>query len=297
MGVLLLTLAGFALADWTFRRRRALPRRHLGALVALTLALLGGAAALLPRGLVLQKVLGSLVMPAGLLWLGLLAAVAVAWHRRHLGSAAGLALLWVGYGAAGSQYVSDRAFAWLQQDYASIDPMELPPFDAVLVLGGGTAAPAGRPRLSQTGDRVALAAQMHLAGLAPVLVASGRSIGGLDPDRDLAEESRQIWESLGVPRDAIVMVSRPRNTSEEVRAYRALLSEREWDRVGLITSAWHLRRAMARCAAEGLDVHPLPSDIRGGRGYRGLISVVPRGPAFEGVHVASWEIVGALVGR
>ena len=61
------------------------------------------------------------------------------------------------YTLAGNGGLSKALLVWLERDYAGIDPLKQGPFDAVVVLGGGTEiAPNGQCQLTNAGDRVAL---------------------------------------------------------------------------------------------------------------------------------------------
>lgn len=301
-----LLVATFLSASWLFHHWRKLSVAGRTAASAVAGALLAALALSLPEGLLLQKLLGHLIMPAGLFWLLLLAASAAAWHQRRARWAAAIFLAFLLYTATGSAVVGSWMLRFLEQDYLALRPMhsgvpegDSQPFEAIFVLGGGTSSWAGeRVFLEEAGDRVVLAARMYHAGRTERLVASGASIGGAI-ERDLARETRQIWEELGVPPDAILEVEGgPRNTREEIAAYSDLVERKGWKRIGLITSAWHLRRAMGLAQRAELDLIPLPADHESeGTWGGGPLALVPSGEGFYKVHRASWEIVGALVGR
>ncbi len=239
-----------------------------------------------------QKAFGLLIMPAGLLWLALIAVRwvmrdDVRWAVRVLGMVIGL------YTVAGNIVVGGVLMRLLEVPYAQQDPLAFAPVEAVLVLGGGsTDNPFGRPQFAASGDRIYRAWTMHQAGLAPVLVASGRAY-----DDDLATQTRALWWSMGVADDAIMMLPQPRNTSEEIAAFAALCREQGWSQVGIVTSAWHLPRAMSLARRQGLEAVPIPADFRGGLPTLTLPSIVPTGEAFDATHRAVWELVGRMVGR
>jgi uncharacterized SAM-binding protein YcdF (DUF218 family) len=104
-------------------------------------------------------------------------------------------------------------------------------------------------------------------------------------------------EQLGVPDEAIVPISGPHTTSQEVVRIKAEAAERGWRRIGLVTSAWHMRRALRLCRVAGLEVTPIPCDFRGDIPPWSLVWLVPRDRGFVKVQFACWEYVGALVGR
>jgi uncharacterized SAM-binding protein YcdF (DUF218 family) len=188
--------------------------------------------------------------------------------------------------------------ASLERDYAELRPLDEPPLEAVFVLGGGTErTPGGAAQLASAGDRVMLAARLYHRGVAESLVVSGSTIPGAAMPRDLSAEALAIWRDVGIAEADVIRIPEPTNTSEEIAAFAALAREQGWQRVGLVTSAWHLRRAMRLAAAEAFYPLPLPADFRGLPRYDGLVSLIPSGPGFRYVHLAAWERVGAAVGR
>ncbi|MEQ1826423.1 MAG: YdcF family protein [Pirellula sp.] len=145
----------------------------------------------------------------------------------------------------------------------------LAPFDYVVVLGGGTSvSPYGRPQLAASGDRVAYAAIMFHKGNArrivttgDILVMTGNSAAEIKLADDPSHQSKQILCDLGIPEDAILELS-GENTSKEMAA---LKDHPEWwkdQRCGLITSAFHMPRAMQLAKRNGIHLLPISVDYR-----------------------------------
>jgi uncharacterized SAM-binding protein YcdF (DUF218 family) len=271
-------------------------RKHLRWLPPL--ALFGGAL-VADGGFVGEKAVARLLMPPGLLWiagyLGILALLDRG--QRRVALVAGL--LWGGYTLAGNLWVGGVMLRHLEAPFRA-DPVLDAPLDAVLLLGGGTAVrPDDGPQLGQSGDRVRVAARLWKRGQTRLLLTSGTSVAGLQQaeGRDLAQETRQLWLELGVAEDAIVMVPGPRNTREEITALKGLVAERGWRRVGLVTSAWHLPRALALAQAAELELVPFGADFRGEDPVAGLFGLVPSANGFYRVQTAAWELLGRALGR
>lgn len=249
--------------------------------------------------LTLQKTAGFLLMPAGLLWLGLLAAAVLQWRRYGPRRAGFLCLLVLAYTLAGNIHIGHALMRALERQvpYSHLPPNEA--FDAAFVFGGSTELdPFNRPELACSGDRVVAAARLYHAGLAKKLVASGVSSDSPSGPRNLAEETRQIWLSLGVPDTAILLVAEPCwVTRDEVRAFKRLSAAQSWEKVALVSSAWHLPRIAKLAQKEGLAGTPYGSDWRGREHVFQLQDCVPQGGGFWRVNLAAWELVGALTGR
>jgi len=138
-------------------------------------------------------------------------------------------------------------------------------YDAIVVLGGGVmpAAPpyVMEPYLTESADRVWLAARLYRSGAAPRVILSGGSFvnqqGG--PATTEAEAMRRFLLDLGVPEKAIVSEGNSLNTIENIRNVRALL---KGGRVALVTSAYHMPRAAALARRAGLDFAAFATDWR-----------------------------------
>jgi uncharacterized SAM-binding protein YcdF (DUF218 family) len=247
----------------------------------------------------LQKLLGALVMPAGLLWALLLGTAFLLLRRRQWWPATLVLLVWGAYGVAGNYYVGSSLLGGLERLIPPVDVARTEPFDAVFVLGGGTDVdPAGDPMLSSSGDRVATAARLWHAGKARLLVTSGTGRDVETGVRDLGQDTRALWLGLGIPDRAILVVAEPCwVTRDEIRAYRRLQDVHHWKRMALVSSAWHLPRAMGLAERSGLTFTPVGSDWRGRRKALQIQRLVPQGEGFLNTGYACWEYLGRWVGR
>ena len=109
------------------------------------------------------------------------------------------------------------------------DPLEHA--DAIVVIGDDNVS----------GDRAARGAELYNAGWAPIVVASGRR---LRTYAGMAELIEHDVESHGVPMTAVVRFThRAENTIDEAKALRQLVVDRKWNRILLVTSNYHARRA------------------------------------------------------
>ncbi len=210
-----------------------------------------------------------------------------------------LVLLTVGYTVAGNVHVGHALMRSLESTVPNQGAIPTEAFDAVFVFGGATELDSfGRPQLACSGDRVMAAARLYHAGLTRVLVASGVSADDPSGSRDLGQEARNLWLSVGVPDTSIRVVDTPcRVTREEVAAFLALKQRNGWNRVALVSSAWHLPRILRLAGRVGLDGIPYGSDWRGRRHVFQWQDCVPQGAGFWRVNLAVWEYVGRLSGR
>jgi uncharacterized SAM-binding protein YcdF (DUF218 family) len=209
-----------------------------------------------------EKIATAVAMPSGLLWLLLLFFAAYSVAIRQKASGLCLLICWLLLTLIGNRNVSDYLAYSLERPYVSLRPLEESPFDVVIVLGGGgTVGANSRMQGHVSGDRLILAGQMYHRGLAKSLVCTGKRIESMDSSgSDPCDVSREILEGLGVPKESI-RTSGGRNTAEEMQGLGTEFNGTKL-RVGVLTSAWHMPRAMRLASRNGFEPVPLPADFR-----------------------------------
>lgn len=132
----------------------------------------------------------------------------------------------------------------------------------IIVLGGATSpgmsAARGIPSLNGDAERmttlVMLARQYPNARLA-FTGGNGTLIHGATTEADVA---RQLFTQLGVDQSRIVYEDRSRTTYENVLFLKALLKPQPGQLWLLVTSAWHMPRAVGLFRHAGWPVLPYP---------------------------------------
>ncbi len=248
----------------------------------------------IPSLLIAKKVIGLLVLPSGIVWLGLLAIVG--WPGLHRCGRVFAALIWVVYTMAGNAWVGAWLLAKLESpNVAMAHPAQ--PFDAICMLGGGSSAtPNGDAQLGPAGDRLIVPARLFLSGKNRHLVTSGLSVTDIAGSRSLADDTAAVWLDLGIPASAITRLSAPRTTAEEISAYQKLIAANSWQRVGVCSSAWHLRRVEKLYRSKGIKMIPVPADFLSARLPWSAMYAVPQSRGFQNVQKALWEILGGTTG-
>jgi uncharacterized SAM-binding protein YcdF (DUF218 family) len=186
----------------------------------------------------------------------------------------------------------------LEDAYPYVAPLDAPRAPVAVVLGGGIDPPGrlhGPANLNAQADRVLYAAELYHAGRVGRLLLSG----GANPmisARSEAAVTRELLLALGVPAEAILVEEESRNTRENAAFSARLLRDQGIDRILLVTSALHMRRALARFEAQGLDVIPAATDHEA-RDRFTAVDWLPDAEALDGAGRAFKEIVGFWVGR
>ena len=256
-------------------------------------------------GFWLSKLLPQLLYPLGLSLL--LQLIALLNHQRRWArglSVSGLLLLTI----PSLPLVSDALLRPLEQEAASLTPQAIPSADAVLVLGGGI-RPAGPHGLGvevgDAGDRLLTGVRLLRQNKARQLITSGGQVSFKRDDTTPAEAhlARELALELGIPSQAIIINSASQTTAQEASAIKMLALERGWERLLLVTSAFHMPRAFASFHhLSGITVIPVASDYRLKPGGKATISsivlgLVPSAQALEQSTMVIKEHLGMMVYR
>ena len=219
----------------------------------------------------LSSLLGPLVEPLGWLWLAsLVMAVHLVRRRDYRGAlfpAALVLLVWVGAGTPLAGWLMGQ----LERPYAPVDLARLPTCDAVLTLGGGVRPSQHDPLgfdCTSAADRFLLGLELVRLRKAPVLVFGGgyQREGDHGPvEIRLTKDWLGAWGLTNVP---VLELGRCADTHVEAERLQVLAQQHQWQRVLLVTSAWHMKRAEALFQKAGLTVVPVACDFRGLRAVR-----------------------------
>jgi uncharacterized SAM-binding protein YcdF (DUF218 family) len=240
----------------------------------------------------LSKVFDLLLAP--LTWAILLVGASLAWRRRRAApwlAAAGAAVLWI----FSVEPVADGLTALAERGVRST----LRPgvtYDAVVVLGGsidpGASRESGDPELNPAGERMLAGYDLLRSGRARNLLLSA---GGEDPSEPVeADFGALLYRRLGIPPEQVVIERESRNTRENAERSAAIVRERGWTSLLLVTSAMHMPRAAASFRRAGLSFDVLPVDHRYGRRPW---TVLPRAEVLDRSTAALRELAGRLVYR
>ena len=216
-----------------------------------------------------SKIIWALISPDSLIViLGVSAWVAAIlnWQRisRSLLASCALLLLLIGFFPVGEWLIAP-----LENRFTS--NVALPnEVDGIVVLGGAIS-----PRMSniwqqaELGDGAdRLTNFLYLARLYPdaQLVFTGGSGSVTEQDFKEAEMARILFDQLGLAERAIIYESESRNTSENARNSKELVSPGEAENWLLITSAFHMPRSVGVFCKEGWKVQAYPVDHYSQRG-------------------------------
>jgi uncharacterized SAM-binding protein YcdF (DUF218 family) len=173
------------------------------------------------------------------------------------------------------------------------------PVDGVIILGGSVqsdeTAARGQLVVNEAAERFIAALDLgRRYPQARIVLSGGGGSRLLTDDAPEANAAAVHLERLGLPRERLVLEDRSRTTAENARFTRAMVQPKPGERWLLVTSAWHMPRAVATFRREGFPVTAYPVDYR----TRGENVLVPFGFISEGLRrldIATKEWAG-LVG-
>jgi uncharacterized SAM-binding protein YcdF (DUF218 family) len=137
--------------------------------------------------------------------------------------------------------------------------------DGIIVLGGGVdVGPSiGREHLELNGAAERLTVSADLAKTFPsaMLLYSGYR-GRLIEETSEAPDIQRFYMRLGIEPERIMLEGKSRNTFENAVFSKELAKPAEGDVWLLVTSAWHMPRAVGIFRKIGWSVVPVPVDFR-----------------------------------
>ncbi len=212
----------------------------------------------------LSKVLWFLADPGNLLLIALVVGVVLLWTRWRAAGRAVLTLALAGAVFFSVVPIGSWLFADLENRFPVVDQ---PPerVDGIVVLGGVLSQKITRDRgqitVNDAVERLLAFAQLAQRYPTATLVFSGGSGSLLNQDLKEAHFVAPLLARLGVDPGRVLFEDRARNTAENATFSHALADPQPGETWLLITSAFHMPRAVGCFRRAGWTVVPYPVDF------------------------------------
>jgi len=245
----------------------------------------------------LSKLLGQVLDPLAIIWILLFCiSLRYAWLKQRRRSLAWLSL-WAWIWCVGATPLSSQLLARLERPYLPTPGTALQQGDAVICLGGAMfpqAAEALDFTANDACDRYLTALDLLQSGRVEHLVIGGSEYmvqGQATSEGKLLKQWKERWQ---IGAGTVHLMEHCQSTRDEAVRVAALLEEHAWERIYLVTSAWHMRRSLAVFAKHGVDAEPLGCDFRGTTGNASTYrwKLFPQSTAFANIQLYLHEIVG-----
>ena len=145
--------------------------------------------------------------------------------------------------------VAEKFMGWLEEIYRPPAQVETSGADVIVLLGGGA--------ISQVPDVDGVGA-LCASPANPILISGGQTYSDSGAE---AEISARVLKSLGVAEDKILTETKSVNTTQNARYSAKILREKNLSRPLLVTSAFHMRRAMLNFQMQQLEPIAYPTDF------------------------------------
>lgn len=207
----------------------------------------------------LLKFGASFILPPGIFFVLFFAIAFWAWRRERRIAAALFAVTFAFY-LLSTSLVADALLRGLETQYA---PPRDPAGDVIVMLGGG--AMGDTPDVDGVGtlapspaNRLLTVARLWRKLRVPILLSGGQVYADGGGEALIA---RRVLLGLGVPEADILLETDSQTTTQNARYSARILREKGFSRPILVTSAFHMPRAVLNFEKQGIEVVPYPADF------------------------------------
>ena len=136
-------------------------------------------------------------------------------------------------------------------------------YDLAVVLGGSTdySREWAQINYSESADRMTETIRLYRIGRIKKMLISGENAINIYNGKSYAPYFLDYMEQMGVKREDIILEQKARTTRENIGFINEIISKYDHPKILLVTSGWHLRRAMKGFNNTGLNLVPYGVDV------------------------------------
>lgn len=207
----------------------------------------------------LLKFGAGFILPPGIFFLGFIILAVLLWQRKETAVASGIIGLTFVFYLLSTNLVAESLLGNLESLY---DPPADPTGDVIIMLGGG--ATQDTPDLDGAGglsgspaNRLLTTVRLYNRLHVPILVSGGQVYA--DSGREAVIAKRMLL-SLGVKESDILVEDQSLTTRQNAKFSKEILKKNALAEPILVTSAFHMQRAVLDFQKEHVAVQPFPTD-------------------------------------
>ena len=207
----------------------------------------------------ISKILSFLLSPIWWIVILLLLHLFLSKHRRRklfLYTAVGVLLFF------SNQFIFYHVAGWWEGELQN--PNQVEQYDGIILLGGFSSyqSSSQRIRFYQSADRLFQALELFKKGKTNRFIFSGGSGRILVKEKMEGDYIKDYLNLLGVPKDSTMVEWESRNTRENAIETLAMLkaNEQQAGKYLLVTSGFHMKRALGCYRKVGISVDPYNTD-------------------------------------
>jgi len=159
--------------------------------------------------------------------------------------------------------VAEKFMGWLEKVYMPPAQVETSGADVIVLLGGGAISQV--PDVDGVGalcaspaNRLLTAVRLQKILNVPILISGGHVYSDSGAE---AEISARVLKSLGVDDDKILIETKSVNTTQNARYSAEILRDKNFKKPLLVTSAFHMKRAVLNFNLCNFEPIPYPTDF------------------------------------
>ena len=185
----------------------------------------------------------------------------------------------------------------LEKDYPPIKIEEVPNAEVIVILGGminPLPYHKGQVDLLASAERLTEAIRLYQNKKAKKILFTGGSgiLFSYEPESILA---KKFLVQMGIKEEDILLEEKSRNTFENAFYSKEILEKYSFQKIILITSAFHMKRAEGIFKKQNIDVFIFPVDYRSISSSFNWDMLVPSVGALETTTIALKEWIGIFV--
>ena len=175
-----------------------------------------------------------------------------------------------------------------------------PKGDVIVMLGGG--ATLDTPNLNFNGHLSGFAANRLITSVElykklniPIIISGGKVFKSTGTESEI---SKNILITMGIPENKIVIENQSINTTENAKYTKKILDKYNFKNPILVTSAFHMPRAVIQFKKFNINVLPFPTDYQTNlRGSFELNDFIPSSDALVKLSLSVKEFIGILASK
>jgi uncharacterized SAM-binding protein YcdF (DUF218 family) len=192
--------------------------------------------------------------------------------------------------------VSSNLIYYLEKDYRPINISKIEDADAIIVLSGMT-KPIKKDddliyEFNESIDRILAGIKLIEKNKAPYLILTRGKVPW-SKGKPEGEILLDFVLNYGIEKQKIILTENVQNTDQEAKAVKKLFPNKD-QKIILVTSAFHMPRAIKVFQAAGVDVVPFPVDFRSSNQKFSLMNLIPQASAFSSTSHFIREMQGRI---
>ena len=211
----------------------------------------------------LLKFGASWILPPGIFIVAFFIVATYAWRVRHDPK---LAIIIAAFTFAlylfCTGFIAEKLIGNLESAYDPPVDIESSGGDVIILLGGGAIPDVpdvdGAGALcSSPANRLLTSVRLYRKLHVPILLSGGQVYSDTGAEAKIASK---VLKSLGVDDNDIIVETRSINTTQNAKFSAEILQQKKLSKPILVTSAFHMKRAVLNFEQQGIDVIPYPTD-------------------------------------